>query len=394
MAQSSRPRSRKKRSQKDWTILAAVGAALVILVSLVWHLVGQQPATSSDDFGARLYELASQRGVALDRISADQPIRKIDGVFVRSWQIGAPNHTAMRALVEDIVREAKGWDGRINDPPVISGDTAHLRLDLGVEAFDVQFVVAESRRLAEAKPTPKPTAKPQPTATPRPKPSADARGRLAILLDDAGQNTDLLARATQLHEAVGVAVLPFLPSSAEVAAEMHRAGHEIWLHLPMEPEGYPGNDPGPGAVFVEMSDREIRETVHAAINNVPHVVGVNNHMGSRATADLRTMTWVMQELAARGMAFIDSRTTIRTVAEDAARSQGVKVARRHVFLDNERSAAAIRRQLDEAVYRSRLDGYAIAIGHLDPVTVGVLEEEIHKLSKRSVDIVRPSVLVR
>jgi polysaccharide deacetylase 2 family uncharacterized protein YibQ len=175
---------------------------------------------------------------------------------------------------------------------------------------------------------------------------------------------------------------------------MHQGGHEVWLHLPMEPERYPESDPGPGAVFVGMTDSEIRSAVHAAVNSVPHAVGVNNHMGSRATADLRVMTWVMQELHARNLAFIDSRTTRDTVAEDAARTLGVPSNRRHVFLDNQRSAASIRKQLEEAVELCRLEGEAIAIGHLDPVTVEVLAEELPTLAKRRADLVRPTALVR
>jgi polysaccharide deacetylase 2 family uncharacterized protein YibQ len=162
----------------------------------------------------------------------------------------------------------------------------------------------------------------------------------------------------------------------------------------MEPQNYPADNPGPGAVLVSMTTDELRTTVHSAINNIPHAVGVNNHMGSKATADLKTMTWIMQELSVRGLAFIDSRTTTRTVAEQAARAQGVPTNRRHVFLDNDRNAAAIRKQLDEAVYRCRIDGEAIAIGHLDPVTVEVLAAELPGISKRGADLVKPSDLVR
>jgi polysaccharide deacetylase 2 family uncharacterized protein YibQ len=133
--------------------------------------------------------------------------------------------------------------------------------------------------------------------------------------------------------------------------------------------------------------------VHLAINNIPNLVGVNNHMGSRATADLRMMTWVMQELSAMDLAFLDSRTTVDTVAEEAARALGVPTGRRHVFLDNRRSPAAIRAQLDEAVYRARMEGKIIAIGHLNEVTVGVLADEAPKLSSRGVTLVRPTELL-
>jgi hypothetical protein len=200
--------------------------------------------------------------------------------------------------------------------------------------------------------------------------------------------------AAALPAQVGIAVLPFLPRSAETATAMFAAGHEVWLHLPMEPEDYPADNPGPGAVLVGMTTDELRSTVRSAINNIPHAVGVNNHMGSKATADLKTMTWVMQEISARGMAFIDSRTTTRTVAEQAARAQGVPTNRRHVFLDNERNAPAIRKQLDEAVYRCRLDGEAIAIGHLDSVTIEVLAEELPGLAAKGADLVKPSELVK
>jgi polysaccharide deacetylase 2 family uncharacterized protein YibQ len=244
---------------------------------------------------------------------------------------------------------------------------------------------------AGEKRTRRPSPTPVPTATPTLPPQR--RGRLAILLDDAGQNLDLVPRLERLPQQVAVAVLPFLPASSETAVRLHEAGHEVWLHLPMEPEGYPRRNPGPGAVLTSMSEAEIRATVRSAINNVPFIVGVNNHEGSRATANLRVMTWVMQELAARGLAFIDSRTTKYTVAEDAARAQGIPAGRRKVFLDNQRNPAAVHRQLDHAVYLARRDGTAIAIGHCNAVTVSVLEAEAPRLWKRKVDLVPPSKLV-
>jgi polysaccharide deacetylase 2 family uncharacterized protein YibQ len=191
---------------------------------------------------------------------------------------------------------------------------------------------------------------------------------------------------------VAVSILPFLPESSSSAAVLKRGGHEVWLHLPMEPTDRASN-PGPGAVLVTMDEAEIRRTVRSAINSVPHIVGVNNHMGSRATADLRTMTWVMQEISARDLGFLDSRTTVDTVAEEAARAQGVPTGRRHVFLDNSRSRQAIQSQLAEAVYRARMEGEAIAIGHLVEATVAVLEQELPQLAPRGADLVPPSELL-
>jgi polysaccharide deacetylase 2 family uncharacterized protein YibQ len=387
-------RRQKRRASGSWLTPAVITVALVVAAALIWFIAGPSKPGPAPEFGAVLYELAATRGADPERISADQPIRKIDGVFVRSWQIAVPTRNAMTALEDDIVGAATTRGANITRGASESGDTARVRVDLGVEAFDVVLLVQEPPRIAELMPSATPTPQAEPTATPKPRPAPGARGRLGILLDDAGQSTDLLAVAVKLPDQVGVAVLPFLPHSAEIADAMHEGGHEVWLHLPMEPERYPDSDPGPGALLVGMNDSEIRSAVHAAINNVPHVVGVNNHMGSRATADLRVMTWVMQELHARNLGFIDSRTTRDTVAEEVARTLGVPCARRNVFLDNQRSTASIKKQLAEAVELCRIDGAAIAIGHLDPVTVKVLGEELPGLAKRGADLVPPSALLR
>jgi hypothetical protein len=384
--------SKKARSNRRRVLWAMIGIGLAGAIAFL--LLGRGRQAPPADFGAVLLELAATRGADPERVAADEPIQKVGDVFVRSWQIAVPNRAAMAALGNDIVAAAAARGATVNVPSAAGDDTTRVRVDLGAEAFDVLVVVAEPVRVAELAPTAAPTPRPAPTAAPRPRPSPGARGRLAILLDDAGQTMDSIAAATSLAPEVGVAVLPFLPHSAEIAETMHGSGHEVWLHLPMEPEGYPASNPGPGAVFVGMADAEIRSAVHAAVNNVPHAVGVNNHMGSRASADLRVMTWVMQELRARGLAFIDSRTTRDTVAEEAARALGVPAGRRHVFLDNTRSSAAIRAQLDEAVERCRLDGATIAIGHLDPITVQTLADELPGLAKRGAVLVRPSTLLK
>jgi polysaccharide deacetylase 2 family uncharacterized protein YibQ len=393
MAPSRKRRKKPALTSWDWYLRALIILAAVVLSTFVWFLLKERSADQrvTGDFSARLVEMAKARGAGGGNIRADDPITKVDGVFVRTWRIAAPNAVAMDALRGDILAEAQRWDARISEEPPASDTVARLRMDMENEAFAIELMVAEQIQTAPRGPTATPPR--PPTATPRPKPPSHARGRLAILLDDAGQSRDLLLAAAALPKPVAVAVLPFLPHSALVANEMHRSGHEVWLHLPMEPEGSPGNNPGPGALLVSMSEAEIRTAVHKAVNNVPHVVGINNHMGSKATADLRTMTWVMQELKGRGLAFIDSRTTQNTVAEDAAFAQGVPANRRHVFLDNERTRAAIRAQLDEAVLRARTDGEAIAIGHVAKTTIEVLAAEIPRLKKRGADLVAPSELL-
>jgi polysaccharide deacetylase 2 family uncharacterized protein YibQ len=390
--------SRKTRSKKHgWLsgprravvpwILVALGALVVTLL----FVLRSTPGGKDSKIEARLLEMATARGVARQSVVVDDPIVKVDNVFVRTWRFDFADRTERDGFIGDLEIEAAARHAKVTPPSDLGAETVAVRMDFGSEAFDLRLTVAKPKA-ATAPPTAVPTRKP--TATPRPQPAPGARGRLAILIDDAGQKDDLVPAAAALPTQVGIAVLPFLPKSAETASAMHAAGHEVWVHLPMEPENYPADNPGPGAVLVGMTADELRTTVRSALNNIPFAVGVNNHMGSKATADLKTMTWIMQELSVRGMAFIDSRTTINTVAEQAARAQGVPSNRRHVFLDNQRDAAAIRKQLDEAVYRCRLDGEAIAIGHLDPVTIKVLAAELPGLAAKGADLVKPSELVR
>ena len=377
-------------SSSPWLILVIV-VALVVLAAGLWYLSRGGDASERVALESRLVHLAAERGVGAEGIAADDPIRKVDGIFVRTWRFEFPNRAARDGFLGDLELESAARKTELAIANDLSSEVVHLRLGLETEAFDLYL------GLAAATPDIPPTAAPptpRPSPTPRPQPASNARGRLAILLDDAGQKLDMVQAAAALPKEIGFAILPFLPKSAESAEALHGSGHEIWLHLPMEPNNYPADNPGPGAIMMSMTTNELRTAVHAAIDNVPHAVGVNNHMGSKITANLKTMTWIMQELKARDLAFIDSRTTSRTVAEVAAAGLGVPVNRRHVFLDNERDPAAIRRQLAEAVRRCRLEGEIIAIGHVDPVTIEVLAEELPGISKRGADLVRPSDLVR
>jgi polysaccharide deacetylase 2 family uncharacterized protein YibQ len=392
MASGRKKSKSKKTTLPRWQVTALIFAAVVVLAGVIWYLIGNVGLHHKASFDTRLMEMARERGISEDAIVRDDPIRKAGDLFVRTWRFTFTDAETRDGFLGDLEIEGNARKADILYPEELGTNTVRLILvmeDLG-EAFDLHLTV-EGEPTGERPPAAGTVA---PTPIPTPAPPPDARGDLAILLDDVGQKFDLVPKASKLPKEVGFAILPFLPKSSESAVALHKAGHEIWLHLPMEPENYPANDPGPGALLVSMTPDELRTTLHSAINNIPHVVGVNNHMGSKATADLKMMTWIMQDLKSRGLAFIDSRTTVHTVAEEAARAQGVPTNRRHVFLDNERKAPAIRAQLNEAAYRSRMEGEIIAIGHLDPVTVGVLTKQLPAMSERGVDLVKPSDLVR
>lgn len=228
------------------------------------------------------------------------------------------------------------------------------------------------------------------TPAPKSKVGAGKPGKLAIVLDDAGYSEAVVASLSLLPRPVAVAVLPNAPASATVAEALRAQGRELLLHMPMEPEGNGGADPGHDALVVGLGPEEVRVRLEKALSVVGPVAGVNNHMGSRATSNRELMEHFMRALSGRSLYFLDSRTTPATVAATLAREAGIRTLRRDVFLDVVEDEGAVRSALATAVSLARSKGQAVAIGHVHPLTLRVLQEELPRLS--GVTLVRPSVL--
>lgn len=141
-------------------------------------------------------------------------------------------------------------------------------------------------------------------------------------------------------------------------------GHDVIVHLPMEP--IRGNKKwlGPGAITCDLTDDEIRRRVNAAIDDVPHAIGINNHMGSKATVDERVMQAVLSVCRDRGLVFLDSHTNYRSVVSKVARKVGIPYIENHIFLDDVKSKAHVRKQLK--LMQKHLDDHnpCIVIGHV------------------------------
>lgn len=228
----------------------------------------------------------------------------------------------------------------------------------------------------------------------RTSPSEGGTPRVAIVIDDLGNELAAAERIARWQAPVAGAVLPDLRWSAASAQALTGGGKEVLLHLPMEPAGYPRVRPGPGLVLRSQSDAEIAKMIEEDLATVPGAIGVNNHMGSAATADPRVMRAVVGVLSRRGLFFLDSRTTDATVAEKTAEDASVPAVSRRVFLDDVATEDAVRAQLAELVRRAREEGHAVAIGHPYPVTLSVLEKELPLLGSRGVRLVRVSELVK
>lgn len=220
-----------------------------------------------------------------------------------------------------------------------------------------------------------------------------ATARVAVIFDDAGGSLEDIEAIIALERPVTIAVLPGLRFSREVAERTRVAGLEVFLHLPLEADD-PTRAMGPGGITAAMTDEEIVATVRAGLASVPGAVGVNNHMGSRGTADERVMRAVLDVVKARGLIWVDSRTSLRTVGARLAGELGIRTASRQVFLDNEDEPEAIRAQIARLIEIARREGQAIAIGHAHRRTAQVLQEMLSEFDRLGIEFVLASALAR
>ncbi|MFV0930998.1 divergent polysaccharide deacetylase family protein [Pseudomonas jessenii] len=209
--------------------------------------------------------------------------------------------------------------------------------------------------------------------------STSHKAYLSLIIDDLGQNLPRDRRVLALPGPVTAAIMPDTPHATEFAREAHRAGKIVILHMPMDPAT------GPFAWHPELPVDELEKRLNAAFKMVPYTSGINNHMGSRMTAQPTAMAWLMAALQRRHKFFVDSRTSAQTVAAAQAQKIGLASVSRDVFLDDERTEAAILTQLQTAISLARKQGSAVMIGHPYPQTLAVLERELPKLKAQGIE---------
>lgn len=239
-----------------------------------------------------------------------------------------------------------------------------------------------------------PSAGPLPAARPaRPSARSVASGgpRIAIVVDDIGPARALSARAVALPGPLTMSFLPYAENLAPLIAAARTHGHQIFLHMPMQPVGR--ERPGPNALLDSMTTDELRRHLAWAIARVPGAVGMNNHMGSRLTTNERAMRAVMELLAQQGLVFVDSRTSPRSIAAAIAADAGLPHSARDVFIDHLPTAGFVRGQLAEVEAIARRSGSAIAIGHPLPVTLAALERWIPDAKSRGFSFVPVTTVI-
>ena len=222
-------------------------------------------------------------------------------------------------------------------------------------------------------------------------PPFDGRPAVAVMFDDMGWSWRTTAEVISLPAPLSLAFLPYGEDLERQTRAARARGHELLLHAPMQPVGR--ESAGPTALLTSLSPSEVRSRLRSHLLKVRGIVGVNNHMGSAFSADHPGMAIVMDELRQRGLLFVDSRTSPRTVGPAEARRFNVPYAERDIFLDNERDVEYVLGQLRQLERVARRKGMAIAIGHPHQVTIEAVRKWLPTLEQRGFVLVPVSAIV-
>ncbi|MEM1192485.1 MAG: divergent polysaccharide deacetylase family protein [Pseudomonadota bacterium] len=221
--------------------------------------------------------------------------------------------------------------------------------------------------------------------------TANAQPRIAIVFDDVGLDPGVFDTLLTLPGPVTHSFLAYAPDISAMAPRASALGHGVLLHLPMEPVG--PEDPGPRALTTGASPSAFRRNLAWNLDQLAGYSGVNNHMGSRLTANRGRMTAVMRALRDRQVYFLDSVTSPRTVGAQIAAREGTLYLRRDVFLDPEAGRETVRQQLAQTEAIARRSGFAIAIAHPRPDTIAVIGPWLASAKARGFTLVTTDDLV-
>ena len=218
----------------------------------------------------------------------------------------------------------------------------------------------------------------------------DSRPAVAVVIDDMGFNRRAAAAINHLRGPLTLAFLPYAAKLDEQTRAARAAGHELLVHVPMEPRGREW--PGPNALTSQLTPAELISRLRTQLGSFRGFVGINNHMGSLLTTDPERMGIVMGELRRLGLLFLDSRTTPQSIAAREAERIGVPNAARDVFLDHDLDRASVLHELERAERVARHHGHAVVIGHPHDVTIEALKIWLPRLEARHIALVPISAI--
>lgn len=220
--------------------------------------------------------------------------------------------------------------------------------------------------------------------------------KVAIVIDDFGNNQQGTDEMLNLPITFTGAVMPYMPNSVEEMNELAAKGKEVILHQPMEAHTGKRSWLGATPILGSMSIDQVKEIFNKNADQINKAIGFNNHMGSLITEDREKMTEILKLAKERGWFYVDSVTSSKSVAYDVAKELGVPAVKRDVFLDSTQSKEKIKENMMKAVNIAKEKGSAVAIGHVGAEGGKVTAEAIKEVAEEvgdSVEFVGVSEIV-
>jgi uncharacterized protein len=304
--------------------------------------------------------------------------------MVKKKKIDAPkNDTKIAAIVLGLFAAAVVAFFIFSKPKVFHGEQGPLP----AKAVETPAPI-ENVRPVESIPVPAPV-------TPEPLESIPGSGgKIAIIIDDWGQTTANCKYLKEIPEPLAVSILPGLRHTKDVA-NCAGLNHKLtMLHLPLEAMHNFDFYPPDYIIKTTMNPDLVSKIVDEDLAQLPTIEGVNNHMGSKATADRPLMRIILRKLRKKGLFFVDSMTSHYSVSAELAGEMGLAYGKRDVFLDNINTREAITKQMMILAKEARRRGYAVAIGHDRHLTMQVIKDEIPWLEKQGFQFVSIKVLLK
>lgn len=222
----------------------------------------------------------------------------------------------------------------------------------------------------------------------------EKKALISIIVDDLGNQYSPVLELIWIDFPLTMAVLPFRPFTMKIAEEVLASGKDLMLHLPMEPWRYPYQNPGEGTLLASMAPEEVLNQLRKAIQTLPGLKGINNHMGSRFMEDYKLVAVVIEEIDRQGLFFVDSLTTRRSKGPHFSTLYSLPILSRDIYLDNDQDPESIRMCFGELIAIAKATGKAIGICHPHPETISVLKELLPRLEKEGIELVPISDLVK
>ena len=216
--------------------------------------------------------------------------------------------------------------------------------------------------------------------------------KVILVIDDLGIVKGATKEMIDMNAPLTLSFLPYASNIASQVDEAYAKGHDILVHIPMEPKG--NADPGPHALLSSTSPSEQMDSIDYNLSQFSHYIGINNHMGSQYTENEDAVERLLNVVKEKGLLVLDSKTTNRSVLEEIALEKNIPVTNRDVFLDNNRDVPSIMAQLAELERVAKRDGTALAIGHPYPQTVDALKQWIPTLADKGITIVPISQTIK